>query len=88
MMNVYFESLAWGTEQSSKHRLHMAVLKLAAELGVEFAFPSTTVTIEQFAGNGNLLPKYDTDKKNIEGAINKVLTDFKNDTPPENTPES
>ena len=88
MMNVYFQSLAWGTEQSSKHRLHMAVLKLAAELGVEFAFPSTTVTIEQFAGNGNLLPKYDTDKKNIEGAINKVLTDFKNDTPPENTPES
>lgn len=88
MMNVYFKSLAWSTEQSSKHRLHIAILKLATELGVEFAFPSTTVTIEQFAGKGDLLPKYNTEKKNIEGAINKVLNDFQNDTPPENTPES
>ena len=88
MMNVYFKSLAWGTEQSSKHRLHMAIIKLAAELGVEFAFPSTTVTIEQFAGKGDLSPKYNTDKEKINNSIAKVLTDFRNDTPPENTPES
>ena len=88
MMNVYFKSLAWGTEQSSKHRLHMAIIKLAAELGVEFAFPSTTVTIEQFAGKGDLLPKYNTDKEKINNSIAKVLTGFRNDTPPENTPES
>ncbi|WP_439130587.1 mechanosensitive ion channel family protein [Polaribacter sp.] len=88
MMNVYFKSLAWGTEQSSKHRLHMAIIKLAAELGVEFAFPSTTVTIEQFAGNGNLSPKYNTDKEKINNSIDKVLTAFKNDAPPENTAES
>lgn len=88
MMNVYFKSLAWGSEQSSKHRLHIAILKLAAELGVEFAFPSTTVTIEQFAGNENLLPKYNTDKEKINGSLEKVLTDFKNDAPPENTPET
>ncbi|MHB0754519.1 mechanosensitive ion channel family protein [Polaribacter sp. M15] len=88
MMNVYFKSLAWGTEQSSKHRLHMAIIKLAAELGVEFAFPSTTVTIEQFAGNENLLPKYNTNKEQINKSIDKVLTAFRNDAPPENTPES
>jgi MscS family membrane protein len=29
MVNVYFKSLAWGIEQSSKHRLHMAILRLA-----------------------------------------------------------
>ena len=88
MMNVYFKSLAWGSEQSSKHRLHMAILKLAAELGVEFAFPSTTVTIEQFASNGSLLPKYNTNQEKINESLDKVLSDFKNDTPPENTPES
>jgi MscS family membrane protein len=87
MMNVYFESLAWGTEQSSKHRLHMAILKLAAELGVEFAFPSTTVTIEQFPDKSNLSPKYNTDSEKINASINKVITNFKNDSPPENTPE-
>ena len=87
MMNVYFESLAWGTEQSSKHRLHMAILKLAAELGVEFAFPSTTVTIEQFPDKNNLSPKYNTDQENINASIHKVISNFKNDSPPENTPE-
>lgn len=87
MMNVYFESLAWGTEQSSKHRLHMAILKLAAELGVEFAFPSTTVSIEQFPDKNNLSPKYNTDQENINASIHKVISNFKNDSPPENTPE-
>ncbi len=88
MMNVYFKSLAWGTEQSSKHRLHMAILKLAAELGVEFAFPSTTVTIEQFPDKSNLSPKYDTKQENINASISKIISNFKNDRPPENTPEN
>ncbi len=88
MMNVYFKSLAWSTEQSSKHRLHMAILKLAAELGVEFAFPSTTVSIEQFPDKSNLSPKYNTDKEKIKKSLDKVLEDFRNDAPPENTPES
>ncbi|MBU3010421.1 mechanosensitive ion channel family protein [Polaribacter vadi] len=88
MMNVYFKSLAWSTEQSSKHRLHMAILKLAAELGVEFAFPSTTVSIEQFPDKSNLSPKYNTDKEKIKNSLDKVLENFRNDTPPENTPES
>ena len=88
MMNVYFKSLAWGSEQSSKHRLHMAILKLAAELGVEFAFPSTTVTIEQFPDKSNLSPKYNIDKEKMNTAISKVIANFKNDSPPENTPEN
>lgn len=88
MMNVYFKSLAWGAEQSSKHRLHMAILKLAAELGVEFAFPSTTVTIEQFAGKESLVPKYNTDQEKIDNTLDKVLNDFQNDTPPQHTPDN
>lgn len=77
MVNVYFKSLAWGEEQSSKHRLHMAIVKLAKELGVDFAFPSTTVTIEQFPEKQGLLPKYNTDKARIDTVITSVLSDFK-----------
>ena len=88
MVNVYFKSLAWGVEQSSKHRLHIAIIKLASELGVEFAFPSTTVTIEQFPDKSNLSPKYNTDKARLESSISKVISEFKNDKPPENIPEN
>lgn len=88
MVNVYFKSLAWGVEQSSKHRLHIAIIKLAAELGVEFAFPSSTVIIEQFPDKSNLSPKYNTDKARLESSISKVISEFKNDKPPENIPEN
>jgi MscS family membrane protein len=78
MVNVYFKSLAWGVEQSSKHRLHVAIVKLAAALGVDFAFPSTTVTIEQFPDKENLAPKYNTSKNRIDEVIQNVLEDFSN----------
>ncbi|MFK8061504.1 MAG: mechanosensitive ion channel family protein, partial [Polaribacter sp.] len=77
MVNVYFKSLAWGIEQSSKHKLHIAIVKLAAALGVDFAFPSTTVTIENFPEKKGLNPKYDTEQERINGAISKVLEEFK-----------
>lgn len=80
MVNVYFKSLAWGVEQSSKHRLHIAIVKLAKELGVDFAFPSTTVTIEQFPEKQSLDLKYDINKERTDAVITKVLRDFKNES--------
>jgi MscS family membrane protein len=76
MVNVYFKSLAWGIEQSSKHRLHMAILQLATELGVEFAFPSTSVTIEQFPEKKALDLKYNTSQEKIDATLQKVVSDF------------
>ena len=76
MVNVYFKSLAWGVEQSSKHRLHIAIIKLAKALGVDFAFPSTTVTIENFPEKKAINPKYDTESTRINEAISKVLEEF------------
>ena len=77
MVNVFFKKLDWGDEQSSRHRLHMAIVKLAAALGVEFAFPSSTLMIEQLPGQESLVTTYDTDLKNIDKNVQKVLDDFK-----------
>tara|TARA_B110000046_G_scaffold185568_1_gene227760 strand:- start:3148 stop:4779 length:1632 start_codon:yes stop_codon:yes gene_type:complete len=83
MVNVYFKSLAWGVEQSSKHRLHMAIIKLASELGVDFAFPSTTVTIEQFPEKKSLALKYNINQEKIDAAILKVVSEFTSENPSE-----
>lgn len=80
MVNVFFMSLAWDEEQASKHKLHLAIVKLAAALGVDFAFPSTTVTIEQFPEKNGLLPKYDTNPDAIQNAIAKVVEEFKQES--------
>ncbi|MAD97919.1 MAG: mechanosensitive ion channel protein MscS [Flavobacteriaceae bacterium] len=76
MVNVFFPSLDWSVEQASKHKLHMAILKLAAALGVEFAFPSTTVTIEQFPDKKDLLPKYNTEDEIMQKTVQDILDAF------------
>jgi MscS family membrane protein len=83
MVNVYFRSLDWNLEQSSKHKLHIAIVKLAKELGVEFAFPSTTVTIENFPEKKGINPKYNTDKERVESVISSVVTEFEEENPTE-----
>lgn len=83
MVNVYFSSLDWSLEQSSKHKLHIAIVKLAKELGVDFAFPSTTVTIENFPEKKGSNPKYDTDQDRIEKVITAVVGNFTEENLPD-----
>lgn len=83
MVNVYFRSLDWNFEQSSKHKLHLGIVKLAKELGVEFAFPSTTVTIENFPEKNGLNPKYDTNQERIAAAVSSVVNGFIEENPTE-----
>ncbi|MDZ7613568.1 MAG: mechanosensitive ion channel family protein [Flavobacteriaceae bacterium] len=80
MINVFFINLEWGHEQSSKHVLHLAIVKLAKSLGVEFAFPSSTVIIEQFPEKIATQMKYETNEKVIRNSISSVLKEFDNDT--------
>jgi MscS family membrane protein len=76
MVNVYFKGLDWGQEQESKHILHLGIVRLAAALGVQFAFPSTTMMIEEFPGKESLAPKYIRDKAEINKEIKKITGDF------------
>ena len=72
LVNVYFVALDWSLEQSSKHSLHIKILELAQELGVDFAFPSTTVMIEQFPEKKAVNIDYDIESKRIQNIINSI----------------
>ncbi|PQJ79432.1 mechanosensitive ion channel family protein [Polaribacter porphyrae] len=85
MMNVFFKSLAWNDEQASKHKLHLTIVRLAAALGVDFAFPSSTVMIEQFPDKSSLAPKYNTNQDNFEKAIQQIVDNFSKENPPKNS---
>ncbi|MHB1196265.1 MAG: mechanosensitive ion channel family protein [Lutibacter sp.] len=81
LLNVYFVNLDWANEQSSKHVLHMKILKLANRLGVSFAFPSSTLMIEQFLDKKSVDSNYNIDEKRIQeilDAINLPQQDEKN----------
>jgi len=76
LVNVYFKDLDWGQEQESKHILHMAILKLADSLGVQFAFPSSTLMIEEFPGQASIAPKYVTKKTEVQAKVEKSMDEF------------
>ena len=43
LLYTFFEAPDWATELRERHRLGVDILRLAADLGVEFAFPTQTV---------------------------------------------
>jgi len=76
LVNVYFNVNDWSVEQQAKHDFHLAVLKLSKVLGIEFAFPSSTLMIEQFPDKQTININYkDTFDKN---KIKNILKELKN----------
>ena len=76
MLNVYFKHPGWAVEQSSKHRLHMAIVKFANEIGVGFAFPSQTVMIEEFPEKKSLDLQYKPDAEKADQVLDTILKEF------------
>lgn len=81
MMNMYLKDLAWTSEQRSRHEIHIAIVKLAKGLGVDFAFPSTTVMIEQFPEKKSHSMSYDATEERINDVIEKTVNEFKEGLP-------
>ena len=77
LVNTYFSVNDWSTEQIAKHKLHMAIVKLAKIIGVDFAFPSSTVMIEQFPEKQPITLNYDKDISEIKIEINKLTAKIK-----------
>lgn len=42
---MFFVTPDWGRELQERHRLFLDILRLASELGVEFAFPTQTLHV-------------------------------------------
>lgn len=48
MIYVFFDVPDWSTELQQKHNFFLEILKLAQEIGVEFAFPTQTLHVDSF----------------------------------------
>jgi len=82
LLNVYFKVLDWDEEQTAKHDLHMAILKLATNLNIGFAFPSQTLYMEQFPEKKDAFPVYNTQpefaQQQIDITVQELANIFKN----------
>ncbi|GAB5553569.1 MAG: hypothetical protein Sapg2KO_31600 [Saprospiraceae bacterium] len=74
---IFFTVGDWGDELKAKHQILMAIIQLADELGVRFAYPTSTIHIEEFPGKGLSSPKYNTDPQVTTASLEQFLSKYK-----------
>lgn len=57
LLYCFVETPEWGTELRERHRLLLDIVRLAAELGVEFAFPTRTLYMREDAAPQRDFPR-------------------------------
>ena len=74
LLYCFFEAPNWTEELKAKHEVMHAILILAEDIGVSFAFPSQSIYVESLPKNGNS----DQSRSNeLESGLNKIDEYFK-----------
>ena len=56
---IFFITPSWGEELQYRHEVILSIIRLAHELGINFAFPTQTLHMENFPGQMSLSPIYE-----------------------------
>jgi len=59
MFYIFFKVPTWSDELRCRHEIIISIMNLAKELGINFAFPTQTIHVENLPGQPSLSPKYD-----------------------------
>ena len=67
LLYVFFEVPDWSTELRERHRLFVDIVRLAHDIGIEFAFPTQTVWLHRAAKAGEAPPavQFETDPEEV-----------------------
>ncbi|WP_258104415.1 mechanosensitive ion channel family protein [Marinoscillum sp. MHG1-6] len=58
MFYIFFEVPDWPGELKARHEVLLEIVRLAEKLGVNFAFPTQTLHMENFPGQPSMSPSY------------------------------
>ncbi len=58
MFYIFFAVPTWAEELKSRHEVILAIIRLADQLSVNFAFPTQTIHVENLPGQPSLSPSY------------------------------
>ncbi|MDW3208619.1 MAG: mechanosensitive ion channel family protein [Reichenbachiella sp.] len=70
---IFFEAASWTDELKFRQEILLDVLKLAEHLGVEFAYPTQTLHVENMPGHEFFDPKYIKDQKMLDGKLDEFF---------------
>lgn len=66
---IFFKVPDWGKELEGREDIILSIIELAEELGVQFAFPTQTLHVENLPGQPSLSAKYETDLTRLNEKI-------------------
>jgi MscS family membrane protein len=75
LVYCFFEASAWSDELKARHQIIYAIIKLANDLGVRFAFPTQTLHIEEFPEKKSDTPKSKKEQEAI-GVLNSSIKEI------------
>lgn len=62
MFYIFFQVPTWSDELRGRHEVNLEIVKLAEHLGINFAYPTQTLHIENMPGKPSLSPVYEVEK--------------------------
>lgn len=65
LVYIFFEVENWSQELKARQEFMLEAIRLAKELNVRFAFPTTTLHIEEIPGSESLTPKYEDNRESF-----------------------
>ena len=77
LIHMLFEVPSWSKELEAKHEILMSIIKLGETMGVNFAFPTQTLHVENLPGQKSLSPKYSDNKKDVNKGIESFIDEYK-----------
>mgnify|MGYP001159672267 CR=1 FL=1 len=75
LLHMKLSVSGWNKELEAKHEIYMTIIKLAYELGVNFAFPTQTLHVENFPEKKSISSNYS--KRVDEEGLQKFLNNYK-----------
>ncbi len=74
---IFFNVPSWSDELKARHIIVLEVLKLADTLGIQFAFPTQTIHVENLPGQNSLSPKYESDIEKIDAKVAAFMKEYR-----------
>lgn len=74
---IFFKVPSWSDELKARHEVIIAIMELAEQLEVRFAFPTQTLHIEDLPGQASLSPTYTTDTSTIKERTAAFVNTYK-----------
>lgn len=70
---IFFEAETWTDELKYREEILLGILKLAEHLGVEFAYPTQTLHVENMPGHTFFDPNYIKDQKLLDSKLEEYF---------------